>query len=366
MKSRQYLLAPVRLLAYGKYMTKNKEKSKPIAPLDLEATPERLLHLVDLGLLNRPAWRRAQVLAGHTPTGAEWLTFGNWLLAVLGVASILTGAALFAVANWGRPPRLVECGGTGAIILLVIVFAFYQGLTTLWGKTGLLSASLLTGVLLALINQDYQIDAAPYRLFLGWAIIITVLVIVGRWGPLGLLWLILLNLAAIFYWEQATGWWRAETFITVILLNGAALLAWEWGSQEGLSWLHAVWVPRFIAFVLCGFTVVFLVTLIYADSYDLDDEPLLWVAPFLSLPILAALWYGYQNIERDLFMLALDGLALIIISAAVYVRIADKIVGDSLSGLACLAGLGGLLLLGEIGGLSKYLLTRKEKWDAEQ
>ena len=72
------------------------------------------------------------------------------------------------------------------------------------GKAVLLLLGLLTGALLALTGQVYQTGADTYELFGWWAVLILPWVLVGRFSPLWLVWLALLNLTVHFYFS--IGW----------------------------------------------------------------------------------------------------------------------------------------------------------------
>jgi uncharacterized membrane protein len=116
------------------------------------------------------------------------------------------------------------------------------------GKLLLLAASTLVGVYIAVFGQIYQTGADSYELFTGWAFLIFPWVALGRFMPLWIFWLGLLNLALGFYWPVSPffaaleDWdiFRHET-ISLLLLNGLALLLREVVGRRPLPWFDRGW-----------------------------------------------------------------------------------------------------------------------------
>lgn len=179
------------------------------------------------------------------------LPWKSWLdrgLLSLSVVLILAGIGYFFAHNWDHLTDNDKLGLAGGAVLVGLVGATRAGLDRFSGKLLLLAASALVGVYIAVFGQIYQTGADSYELFTGWAFLIFPWVALGRFMPLWIFWLGLLNLALGFYWpvspfpEALESWdiFRHET-ISLMLLNGIALLLREGVGRWPLSWFDRGW-----------------------------------------------------------------------------------------------------------------------------
>ena len=74
--------------------------------------------------------------------------------------------------------------------------------TKLIGDLFLTSAAIIVGIVLAVIDQTYQTNASQYALFVTWALLIIPWVMISKFSPLWLLWVILTNCALILYLSE--------------------------------------------------------------------------------------------------------------------------------------------------------------------
>lgn len=326
--------------------------------LEIKATAARLRRLATAGQLNQRALERALRLAGHLPNKAAWLAFLNTALLVLGAAFTLSGVFFFFAFNWAEMDRYLKFGIVEGALLLCVGLAFYLKLDRLPGKVSLSAAALLVGALLAVYGQVYQSGADAYQLFLTWAILITGWVAISAFGPLWLGWLVLLNLAAITYWNQVVDQDSAALYGLLFILNGGALLAWEAANHYGIKWLQQRWLPRLIA--PAAFLVLVIPTLqfIFKVGDDPDFEQLLFVMPPLYLAFTAGVLYFYTKRVRDLFMLTLAALSLITLITAVVIRLLD-FEGDSAFIFLFLS----LLVIGQAAVAVRWLLHISNNWE---
>ena len=172
-----------------------------------------------------------------------WLDRG---LLILGVILIVAGIGYFFAHNWQHLTENDKLGLAGGSVLIAFLGAIYAGADRFLGKLLLLAASLLVGVFIAVFGQIYQTGADTYELFQAWALLILPWVVLGRFVPLWLIWLGLVNLAIGFYWpvsvylllgsEQAESCFRYET-LSLFALNLAALSLREWAGWSKIAWL---------------------------------------------------------------------------------------------------------------------------------
>jgi uncharacterized membrane protein len=198
--------------------------------------------------------------------------------------------------------------------------------------------SLLVGALLALTGQVYQTGADSYLLFGWWAALITPWVIVGRFTPLWLLWLALLNLTVYLYF--VISFEGSGLLWTLFALNGLALIAWEAGHRFGLAWLRDHWLPRLAAFG-CGFMATTLGFIAIIDNGE-ETGLIAW------LVWMGATYQYYRKVRFDLFMLAGAVLSFIIVATAFL----SRTLLDAGSGALLVVG---LAVIGMAGGGAVWL-----------
>lgn len=242
--------------------------------------------------------------AAVTPSPAEWRAFLGHLTLWLGTIALAAAVIFFFAFNWADLGRFAKFGLVEAAILAGLLACWRIALDGMAGKAVLVMLSLLTGALLALSGQIYQTGADTYELFAWWAALIVPWVLVGRFSPLWLVWLSLLNLAAFFYFSLS---WTIEPWLwTLFALNGVALLLWEAAHRAGLSWLRDGWPPRLVA-TAAGVGATALAVWAILETGETGGTRTL-----AALAWLAALYGWYRHVRPDLFMLAGGVLSLIV------------------------------------------------------
>lgn len=315
----------------------------------------QLLHWIDGGAI--PADRAGQALAvsGIAPDGNRWLRFVDSLLLVLGGLALASGVVFFIAFNWDALDRWLQFAGVQIALLAAVLVWWRLGVDRLGAQVALLVAAVLLGALLALFGQTYQTGADPWQLFATWALLMLPWALVGRFAPLWLLWLALLNLSATLYYDARFGLLGAafaskdDLVWMLFLLNGLAWIAWEFASGR-LDWLVlARWPVRLIA---CG-TGFAITVLVLRSIFDSDSPPILlaWGVYFAWL---AALYLVYRSRLRsgftDLFMLAGACLSLIICVTAFLTQLLLQ--GDYVAGALLLLA---ALVIGQAAAAAVWL-----------
>ncbi|WP_162806654.1 DUF2157 domain-containing protein [Sphingosinicella terrae] len=245
--------------------------------------------------------------AGVAPGRADWRAFLTQLTLWLGTLALAFAVIFFFAFNWEDLGRFAKFGLVEAAIVAGLGGLWWLGLERAAGKAMLVLLSLLAGALLALAGQTYQTGADTYELFGWWALLILPWVLVGRFSPLWLFWLGLINLTIWLYFQ--TGFETRPSIWALFALNALALLAWEIGHRAGLAWLRDSWPPRLVAMASAGMATALIVWTIAGSDDDGGGDPL-GVLAYLAW--LGAL-YGWYRLRRpDLFMLAAGVLSLII------------------------------------------------------
>ena len=265
--------------------------------------------------------------AAIAPTPADWRDFLGRLTLWLGTVALAASVVFFFAFNWAELGRFAKFGLVEAAIVAALLACWRLDLDGAPGKAVLLALSLLTGALLALVGQIYQTGADTFELFGWWAALILPWVLVGRFSPLWLVWLGLLNLALYLYFQRA---WELEGMLWALFgLNALALAGWEAAHRAGLEWLRDSWPPRLVAMASGAMATALAIWAIF----DGGRTPV--PAALAYLAWLAALYAWYRRVRPDLFMLAVGLLSLIVAVAAF---LSEQLLGGS--------GSGGFLLIG--------------------
>jgi uncharacterized membrane protein len=246
---------------------------------------------------------------GISPSAGEWRAFLKQLTLWLGTTAIAAAIIFFFAFNWDDLGRFAKFGLVEAAILAGLLACWRLDLDGAAGKAVLLALSLLTGALLALTGQIYQTGADTFQLFAWWAALILPWVLVGRFSPLWLVWLALLNLAVYLYFQIA--WDEAGLIWALFGLNTLALFGWEAAHRAGVAWLRDDWPPRLVAI---GSGVFATALILWAIMDGSGGSSALAVLAYLAW--LASLYGWYRRMRPDLFMLAMGLLSLIVAAAA--------------------------------------------------
>ena len=212
-------------------------------PLDKIANIRAIQKLYQDGLLNDYAFVEARkVLRPAT----SWYAWATRTLLLFGSALILAGIIFFFAYNWSMMGKFLKFGIIEFGIIVCVIVSYYRGIDRLGGKTLILTASVLVGVLLAVYGQTYQTGADAFELFRAWALLIIGWVIISEFSALWFLWLVIINAGVILYWKQVghpSHNIRYEWLcLTIGTLNGLALVLRELGLKFGFEWLKSGWL----------------------------------------------------------------------------------------------------------------------------
>ena len=280
---------------------------------------------------------------------------------MVGLAQVLAGTIFFFAYNWAALPDLAKFALIEGAIALTALGALAVGLGRTLSRAMLVGASVLVGVLLAVVGQAYQTGADVYLLFMAWAVLILPWVIISRSAALWVVWFVIVKLAASLFADQVLvtiDWLTLGQAASLVgLVPCAALAAREIAVQAGCDWLSSRWtrlVPLGVALVTLflpagGFAVDY-----YESQEDLPSAILfvVFLAAILlvyhrKLPDYAAMVIGIGF--ADLFFILLG------------IRVIDEVIGfDFLSsGDGFLVAIGLMILWAGLGtGVSAVWMRR--------
>jgi uncharacterized membrane protein len=176
---------------------------------------------------------------------AFWARWGMRALLALGVGQLLAGVVFFFAYNWNDLSDIAKFAVLEAALVLAVGGAVLAGLDRVLGQMLLIAASVLTGVLLAVIGQVYQTGADVFELFAVWAMLILPWTILSRHAAHWLLWLVVAEVALVLYGEQVLVPIKDVPGELIWLAVGAtialALAGREWAVHRGMGWLAGHW-----------------------------------------------------------------------------------------------------------------------------
>lgn len=253
----------------------------------------------------------------------EWLTphqrWGYWiaqLCALVGCTLVLAGMIFFFAHNWQKMSVFYKFTVIEAAIICALLGAWVYSLEKTGGKLSLICASILVGVFLAVFGQIYQTGADAYQLFVTWSLLIAPWVLISRFAALWLIWLVLINLSCILYWQQmiAPAAFDRLLFTLLMLINGIFLSLREYAQHKKLAWLQANW-QRIILLMLL-LTISFIPLQIFIHQRISQDYALMVSAGLGGLiQIGLFIFYRYYHFDRWALTLILLSYCLLLLSS---------------------------------------------------
>lgn len=288
-----------------------------------------------------PADRVAEAAAAVRDDPA-WAGWAGWALLALGAGHLLSGIVCFFAFNWAEMSAFAKFGVVEAGIVIAAIAAWITGITRPVGQALLIAASVLVGVLLAVIGQVYHTDADAYSLFAAWTLLILPWTLASRSAAHWFLWLVVLNLALLLWGEQAL---VPEGYLTSTLLQvalgagvGLFLSLRETAVRFGLGWLAASWTR--LALLAAGLAILFWPSIIYL--IDLQGDAYAPIAMAIALGIAAAV---YRRLLPDFAAMAIVvGFAVLFAIAVGGRLLAEMLSFDVDDTIQILTGLGLLVL----------------------
>lgn len=294
-----------------------------ITLLEERANPMVVESLYRHGLLSQNGREMGLSLLDPHDNWGYWIS--NILL-VLGWVFVLSGVTYFFAFNWHKMSSYYKFSSIQVLLLVCLAGAWAYEITNLRGKLFLTGGCILIGVFLAVFGQIYQTGADNYQLFLAWALIITPFVLIGEFAPLWAIWLLLINITVIFFWEQdflPEKNHQYYLFLILLGLNGVGLIMREWFYNRPVEWLQSRWhrIVLCIALLIISFIPM---TLFIMDKKF--DNPSLFISALAGYCLQMGFLYHYRFYVRDRWVFALTLTSLSLIACEIGYQILDKFV----------------------------------------
>jgi len=176
---------------------------------------------------------------------AAWASWAGRALLAIGAGHLLAGIVSFFAYNWADLPASYQFAIVEVALVVALAGAWFAGIERALGQMLLVAASVLVGVLLAVIGQAYNTDADAYTLFVAWTALILPWTLASRSAAQWTLWLVVLYLALSLYGEQVLipeGRLTKSTLAVGLGVLAALVLALrELAARKGMVWLAAGW-----------------------------------------------------------------------------------------------------------------------------
>jgi uncharacterized membrane protein len=267
-----------------------------VNPARPELGPSALQALRSAGLVSARGYAAA---VDAVRDEAFWARWGMRALLALGVGQFLAGVVFFFAYNWNDLSDIAKFAVVEVALAIAVGGALLVGLDRVFGQMLLIAASVLTGVLLAVIGQVYQTGADVFELFAAWAVLILPWTIISRHPVHWLLWLVVAETAFVLYADQVLIPIREMPGELASVIVGAtvavALAGREWAVQRGMAWLAAHWTRLVLLFA----AMAALFAPAAAQMFEIDDVTAgtVCVIAFLLAALIASA--VYWRLSRD-------------------------------------------------------------------
>ena len=308
---------------------------------NLELGPSALQALRSAGLVSARGYAAA---VDAVRDEAFWARWGMRALLALGVGQFLAGVVFFFAYNWNDLSDIAKFAVIEVALAIAVGGALLVGLDRVFGQMLLIAASVLTGVLLAVIGQVYQTGADVFELFAAWAVLILPWTIISRHPVHWLLWLVVAEVAFVLYAEQVLVPIEDIPEELIWVMVGAtialALAAREWAVHRGMAWLAAHWIRLVLLFA----AMAALFAPAAAQMFDVDNltAGAVSVAAFLLAASVASALYWRRWRDFPALVIAIGFVDAFVV--CVGYRVIDEGIGFDLNDVGpALSSLGAMI-----------------------
>lgn len=252
----------------------------------------------------------------------NWHTFLRLFFISLGVGFTVAGILFFFAYNWADLHKFVKIGLIEGLIITFTLVMVFSKLKPDIKNILLTGTSILVGVLFAVFGQIYQTGANAYDLFLGWTMAVTLWAIVANYGPLWLVYIVLVNTTLFLYAEQVAHDWSFIFICTLLFVVNALFFGlFTFCSKRSQTYKAPIWLLHMLVLAIVSFTTLGIMNGIlenYREPYE---------APFFVLILLTTIAYGtglyYGQKQKIGFYLSVIPLSIIILISTLLIDITD-------------------------------------------
>ncbi|TDS12315.1 DUF2157 domain-containing protein [Sphingobacterium paludis] len=255
------------------------------------------------------------------PNTKAWQKFLRIFFLILGVGFSILGVIFFFAYNWADLHKFAKIGIIEALVCGITLLAINPKFSTQTKNILLTGSSLLVGALFSIFGQIYQTGANAYDFFLAWTLFVTIWVIIARFAPLSLFYLVLVNSTLILYEQQVTTGWPPSLFYTILfLLNGSVAMAAIFLQQTKRTMNVPIYFTNTVSLAAVAFATRGAIAGIFSNDYI-----------YLSLiGVIIIVLYStgmlYAIRRKDGFYVAILSFSLVVIVSALWVHLIEDVV----------------------------------------
>lgn len=281
-----------------------------------------------------------------------WRKFLRLFLITLGIGFTTAGIIFFFAYNWANLNKFVKLGLIEVLIIATTIIVLLPTIKSGTKNIILTGSSFLVGALFAVFGQIYQTGADAYDFFLAWTLFITLWVIVSKFAPLWLLYIVLINTTFLLYTEQVAKDWPEILVITLLFLfNTAILIAFVLLDQDK----KIENIPKWFIYILALGSATFATIGMVFGIID-DHQPIFPVLiPIVILVFALGIWHGLRS--KNGFYLSVIPLSLIIIISTLLFKVSHE---------ETMFFIVGIFIIVSITLVIRNLLKLQKKWNNEK
>jgi uncharacterized membrane protein len=245
-------------------------------------------------------------------------------LLVLGASHLLAGIVFFFAYNWDDLSPFAKFGLLQAGLVVSVVAALRLKIESPAGQALLISASIFTGVLFAVIWQVYQTGADAYELFTAWSVLILPWVIASRSSAHWFLWIVICLTAFSLYGGQVLLPLGVLADDQLGIAVGTAAIvflgAYELAVHAGFDWLGDRWLR--VTLALIGVGILFVPAMMFVFDWHGISQG---IAAFVI--VTAALGLVYSRLIPEFAIIAITTGFAAVVAMAIGARGVHEIIG---------------------------------------
>lgn len=279
------------------------------------------------GLIANDKVGNALSVADSLQQPVDWQRHIGQVLLWLGTLCFAVGVIFFFAFNW---QALSKFGKFALLQSLIVIssfaYAWLRWQTRLSNPTSfgankanaaLSAVAVLLGALLALVGQTYQTGADPWQLFAIWAVFIIPLAYLSGFQWLWVMFVGLLNLALLLYFQLSSrDWWGIDQslspFLFFAVINSFIYFLFIFADKCQLSRFHAPHCQAMSIFFAC--TAVTWMGILHA----LHDSSSLFYWGYITLLILISRFLVSQLLPLALASFSVIAVLTVLISSNIF------------------------------------------------
>jgi len=226
----------------------------------------------------------------------RWAQMSGAALLALGAGHLVAGLVFYGASQWEDLSEWQIFGILQGGIVVLVAAALAGGLTKPVGQAALIGATLMTGLLLHIVQRIYPSSAGNLEFLLAWALLVLPWVAASRSAAHWVVWTII----ALFLADAAfSGYLEPSGLVPAAIgpfvlaaVPGLVLCGGEAMRRRGATWLRPKW-PRYVLLApALGLLFTALLEHLFPDLPVFDGAAAgVESVIIFTIPVLAAIWF---------------------------------------------------------------------------